>query len=37
MNYSQEEIQELKEYIELLLEVESDNLQYNENRLRENE
>lgn len=37
MNLSQEDIQKLKEYIELLLEVESNNLKYNEDRLRESE
>ena len=37
MTLSQEDIQELKEYFELLLEVESSNLKYNESRLRETE
>jgi hypothetical protein len=37
MNLSQEDIQELKEYFELLLEIESINLKYNEDRFRESE
>jgi hypothetical protein len=36
MNLTQEDILELKAYIELLLEVESSNLTYNDDRLREN-
>lgn len=35
MNLSQEDIQELKEYIELLFEIESVNIKYNEDKLRE--
>lgn len=35
MNLTQEEILELKEYIELLLEVESANLTYNKDKSRE--
>lgn len=37
MKLSQEDIIELKEYIELLLEVETTNLKYNDDRLRESE
>jgi len=37
MNFTQEEIIELKEYIELLLEVEITNLTYNDDRFRENQ
>ena len=35
MNLTQEDILELKEYIELLLEVETTNLTYNEDKSRE--
>jgi len=37
MILTQEDIMELKEYIELLLEVEKANLTYNDDRLRENQ
>ncbi len=37
MILSQEDIIQLKEYIELLLEVETANLTYNDDRLRENQ
>jgi hypothetical protein len=36
MILTQEDIIELKEYIELLLEAETANLTYNDDRLREN-
>lgn len=37
MILTQEDIIELKEYIEILLEVEKNNLKYNDDRSRENQ